>query len=256
MIHRLLALAALFVIASAMNCDAGLEKSDRPFAPGERLEYVLKWGKIPAGRATFEVRELTDVNGETAYHFVMVARTNRIVDAVYKVRDRAESFAAADWSGSLLYRKQQKEGDHERDIEVTFDRDEGMTQYTNFGESRAPVEVGPGTFDPLSVFYAIRCLDPSASAHEVPVTDGKRCESAKIQAGELTTLKTADGVVDAWLIEPDMSKVGGVFSKSKNATLRVWLSADDRRVPLRFSSSVKVGSFHGVLVSHRRGEEL
>jgi hypothetical protein len=51
------------------------------------------------------------------------------------------------------------------------------------------------------------------------------------------------------LVEPDLKHVGGVFKKSKNAKLRIWVTADARRIPVKIESEVIVGSFVGELVS-------
>ena len=47
----------------------------------------------------------------------------------------------------------------------------------------------------------------------------------------------------AYLIVPDVRRAGGVFEKSKNAELLLWISADERRIPLKVVSKVWVGSF-------------
>ena len=255
MINRVFCLFAVFVFA-AVVLPSNISAENVPFFPGESLTYHLKWGVVPAGKVTFKVLPMTEVDGEKAYHFVMTARTNPFVDAVYKVRDRIDGFAAADFSRSLYYRKKQQEGGSTRDIKVVFDWESMTSQYTNYDRTRTPVAIEPGTFDPLSVMYAFRCIDTDETTyHEFPVTDGKRCESGRLDSVEKTRLMTRDGKVSAWLLEPDVSKVGGVFRKSKDAKLRIWLSDDEYRVPLRFSSKVAVGSFHGVLVKHVPGQD-
>ena len=253
MSNRLFCLCAVFVF-SAVALPPTVFAANVPFLPGEHLTYQLKWGVVPAGKVIFQVLPMTEVDGEEAYHFVMTARTNSIVDAVYKVRDRVDSFAAADFSRSLYYRKKQQEGGSTRDIKVVFDWENMTSQYTNYERTRNPVAIEPGTFDPLSVMYAFRCIDPDETTErEIPVTDGKRCEPGRLDFVEKTRLVTRNGKVSAWLLEPDVSKIGGVFRKSRNAKLRIWLSDDEFRVPLRFSSKVAVGSFHGVLVRHVPG---
>ena len=254
MINRVFCLCAVFVFF-AVALPSSLSARNIPFLPGECLTYHLKWGVVPAGKVTFKVLPMTKIDGEEAYHFVMTARTNSFIDAIYKVRDRVDGFVAADFSRSLYYRKKQQEGGRTRDIKVVFDWESMTSQYTNYDRTRNPVAIEPGTFDPLSVMYAFRCVDPDETTeYTIPVTDGKRCEFGRLDSVEKTRLKTRDGKVSAWLLEPDMSKVGGVFRKSKDAKLRIWLSDDKYRVPLRFSSKVAVGSFHGVLVKHVPGQ--
>ena len=46
-----------------------------------------------------------------------------------------------------------------------------------------------------------------------------------------------------------MNNLGGVFNKSPKGLLKVWYSHDDRRVPVKVSSKVVVGSFTATLKS-------
>ena len=58
------------------------------------------------------------------------------------------------------------------------------------------------------------------------------------------------GEFDTFLIVPDLQHIGGVFKKSKNATIEIWISADSRRLPVKLKSEVVVGSFTGELISY------
>ena len=53
---------------------------------------------------------------------------------------------------------------------------------------------------------------------------------------------------DTYLIEPEMKHIGGVFKKSKGAKIKLWITADKHRIPIRIKSKVTVGSFIGELI--------
>jgi hypothetical protein len=57
------------------------------------------------------------------------------------------------------------------------------------------------------------------------------------------------GTYDTYLIEPEIKHIGGVFEKSKNAKIKLWVTADKRKIPVKIKSKVVVGSFVGELVS-------
>ena len=57
------------------------------------------------------------------------------------------------------------------------------------------------------------------------------------------TLKTPAGTFDTIIVEPVLEGVGGIFKKSPGATLRVWLTDDAYRYPVKVKSDVAVGSF-------------
>jgi hypothetical protein len=54
---------------------------------------------------------------------------------------------------------------------------------------------------------------------------------------------------DTYRLEPELDLVGGVFEKSRDAKIQLWVTADDRRLPVRIQSKVSVGNFVGELVA-------
>lgn len=222
-----------------------------PFKPGERLTYELKWTVIPAGQAVLEVQPMTSVNGVEAYHFVLTAKSTRFIDRIYKVRDRIEGFVDTEMTGSMLYKKKQREGSVKKDVLVVFDTDSNQARYYKSGKIRKELPISVGTFDPLSAFYYSRFLDLKAnSVIQKPVSDGKRWVIGKAHVVRRETIALANGEsYDTYLMEPDLSHVGGVFEKSKDAKLQLWVTADRRRIPVRIKSAVSIGSFTGELVS-------
>ena len=229
-------------------------KIHEAFKPGERLTFVLKWTIIPAGEAVLEVLPLEHMAGCNTYHFVLTARSNAFVDAFYRVRDRIDAWTDTNLTQSLLYRKKQQEGNSRRDITVTFDWDAVAAQYTNRSENgsevRKPIPIAPGTFDPLSIFYWSRTVDLAAENRiNRPVTDGRKHIMGVADIIRRETITVPAGTFDTFLIEPDLSHVGGVFEKSPDAGLQLWVTTDHRHLPIKLASKVVVGKFTGELVS-------
>jgi hypothetical protein len=227
-----------------------------PFHPGEKLNFVLKWGNIPAGEATLEVKPVNTVNGELAYHFVMTARTNSFVDVFYKVRDKIEGFTALDMSRSLLYKKKQREGSYKRDILVEFDWKARQAQYNRVDKNKkeASIDIPHGTFDPLSALYFTRFVDfEEGSTIERPVTDGRNTVVGVVKVLRKETLKIDGKQYETYKIQPSTEGIGGVFKESDDAKLFVWVTADERRIPVKVKSKVIVGSFVGELSSMELG---
>lgn len=223
---------------------------DAPFRPGEKLTYQLNWEFIPVGIAVLEVLPGKILAGKPVHHFALTVRSNAAIDRIYKVRDRIESLADAALTRSLLYTKKQREGKHRRDVEVTFDWLHMTAQYANFGKKREPISIPPGTFDPVSLFYAFRLHDLKENMQlTAPVTNGKSLilGSAQIHAKE--TLKVATGCYETLVVEPDIKDAGGVFEHSEDARLKVWITNDARHIPVRITCRAPVGHFIAELVS-------
>ena len=242
-------LAVLLVSAVSSN-NLRAEEKNLPFQPGEKLTFQLKWGIIPAGEAVLEVLPVKIINGIKCFHFVLTAKTNAVVDVFYKVRNRIESYTDIEMTRSILYRQKKREGKTKRDVVVTFDWDKNEALYSNFNKKRKPISIHPGSFDPLSVFYYARLLDLKAHPEiRCPVTDGKKSIIGTARVKKIEKITLSDVTYDAFLMEPELKHVGGVFEKSRNAKIKLWVSADRRKIPLRVKSKVVVGSFVGELSS-------
>ena len=131
----------------------------------------------------------TSFNGKPAHHFVMSTSTNSYIDYFYKIRERRESFTDCRVTRALQYRKKST-GDYPRDVVVLFDWTHMTVTYTNFGQPKKPVTIQPGTFDPLSLIFAIRMyrLIPG-DILEIPVTDGTSVINAKAIVASRETVK-------------------------------------------------------------------
>lgn len=222
-----------------------------PFAPGEKLKYALRWGNIPAGELLLEIHPMTSINGSPAYHFVMIAKSNAFVDIFCKIRDRIDAYANTQMTHSMLYRKKQTGGQKMRKAEVKFDWINNSAQFADTGSTHDPIALLPGSFDPLSAFYFTRmAISDRHTQIKRPVTDGKKnfMGNAKVVGRETITL-TSGKRYDTLILEPKMGIFGGVFKDSKGATLRIWVTADAKRIPVQIRSKVKVGNFTGELVS-------
>ncbi len=241
-------IAAITISGLSTSSKAG--EKDFPFYPGEKLTFLLKWTIIPAGESILEVLPMETIDGVKAYHFLLTAKSNAYIDTFYKVRDRIDAYANTEMTHSILYKKKQREGNTHRDIVVSFDWQNNKAQYTNFKDKRPPIDIKSGSFDPLSAFYFVRLFDFQEKSNiERPITDGKKCIFGKLSIIKRETLKLKSGTYDTYLIEPELKHIGGVFEKSKNAKIQLWVTADKRRIPVKIKSKVVVGSFVGELVS-------
>ncbi len=220
-----------------------------PFYAGEKLVFEAKWGFIPAGVAVLEVLPVETVNGIKSRHFAVTSKTYPFIDLFYKVRDRIDSYTDLRMTHSTLYKKQ-KRGRSKKDVVVDFNWEKGEAKYIKNGKMRRLISILPGSFDPLSVFYAFRLHEAKEGlVIKVPVTDGKKCVMGIARVLKREKISVAGRTYDTYLVEPDLEHIGGVFEKSKDAKLHIWVTADKRRIPVRVKSKVIVGSFVGELIS-------
>ena len=233
-----------------LNENIQAAEKDFPFYPGEKLTFQLKWTVVPAGEGILEILPIETIKGVKTYHFVLTAKSNSFIDYIYKVRDRIDAYTDIEMTHTILYKKKQREGKTKRDVLVYFNWNNNKARYSNMKNVREPIDLLKGSFDPLSAFYYIRLFDLKEKLTiERPVTGGKKCIIGRAFVMKRETLKLSIGTYDTFLIEPEIEHVGGVFEKSKNAKIQVWVTADKRRMPVKIKSKVVVGSFVGELVS-------
>lgn len=229
---------------------APAETAQLPFAPGEKLTFRLKWTVFTAGEAVLEVLPHTTVEDQAVRHFVLRAKSNAFIDAFYKVRERIDAYTDIAMTHSVLYKKKQIEGKANRDVVVTFDWTNFKAQFIMFGDKYPPVSIAPGTFDPFAVFYYSRLLNWEVGREiRCPITDGEKFVIGRAKIVKRETINVAGRSYDTFLIEPDLQHIGGVFEKSKDAKIKLWVTADQRRIPVKIKSKVVVGSFVGELIT-------
>ena len=104
-------------------------------------------------------------------------------------------------------------------------------------------------YDPLAIAFAFRCFPVEVGKTKLlPTCDGKKFLDVRVKVGERELVKVPFGSIIGNDVTPDMKDISGVFKKSPKGILRVWYSSDNRKIPLKISSKVVVGSFTAKLV--------
>jgi len=247
---RKIAVIAMMMFSSPIHFPIA-HASPLPFAPGEKLIYALRWENVPAGELRLEILPIATVNGNPSYHFVMTAKSNSTVDIFCKIRDRIDAFADINMTRSVLYTKEQNGSRGLRREEVRFDWAASQVQFKDLSNTHAPIALQPGSFDPLSAFYYTRmAVSGQTPSVNRPVTDGKRSfiGNAQVIGRESVTLQNGR-IYNTLILQPDLGLFGGIFKGDKKAKLRVWITDDEKRIPVQIKVKVKVGHFIGELVS-------
>jgi hypothetical protein len=237
------AAAALLVALPAAGAQA---PPTRPFGPGERLTYEVRFGAIKVGTGSMEVRGIERVRNRPAYR-TMFQFQGGIVG--FKVDDVFESWFAVDDLSSLRFHKKQDEGPRE-----TRDRYEIFPERRSYDDllDRKGEQVSVAQpLDDGSFLYFIRT---------VPLAVGQTYNFNRyfkpdrnpvtIQVLRRERITVPGGVFDAIVVRP-IIQTPGLFSKGGEA--EVWLSDDERRLVLQVKSKLPIGSFNMYLTSYRAG---
>lgn len=252
--YNVLAVVVFLVCMGSTNRALG-ETPELPFQVGEKMTFQINWLAIPAGEITIETLPLEKINGQGACHILLTVNSNGFVDMIYKIRDRIESYTDLKMTHSVLYTETHR-GKRTKDSAVSFDWVKQQAQYFKKGEKvkSVPISILPGTFDPLSAFLAFRLNDFNQKKEiGFPTTDGKKIAIGKVKVIKKETIIVNKIKYETFLLEPELGDIGGVFEKSKDSSAQIWVTADDRRIPVRIKSQLPFGSFVAELSSYNEG---
>lgn len=215
----------------------------------EKFEYDLTWTGVKAGTATLEI---TKTGNDTK--IVSTAQSAKWVSVFYTVDDRVESILAKKTSLMFVgepvnYRLKIREGRHRRDKEVIFNSGNKVTYIDHINNERHSFDVPSLIFDPLSSFYYLRTLK-LVVGEPVYVTmfDSKKVWNVEVQVLRKEKVTLPTGTVDTILIKPLM-KSEGIFYKKGD--IYIWLTDDEKRIPVKLRTKVAIGSINALLVGGR-----
>lgn len=215
----------------------------------EKFEYDLTWTGIKAGTATLEITR-TGNNVK----IVSTAQSAKWVSVFYTVDDRAESILAKKSSVMFVgepvnYRLRIREGRHRRDKEVIFNPGNKVTYIDHINNEKHSFDVPSLIFDPLSSFYYLRTLK-LVVGEPVYVTmfDSKKVWNVEVQVLRKEKVTLSTGTLDTILIKPLM-KSEGIFYKKGD--IYIWLTDDEKRIPVKLQTKVAIGSINALLAGGR-----
>lgn len=243
--------ATLLASADSLGFGTWVDEEERkrfakvPWRIGEYFQFSIDWNGINGGSSLMQVQNLQRVAGRRAYRIVSKTESNSFVSKFYKVRDRAESYIDAESLYTLRFIKHLREGGYKADLDIRFDQGNRKAIY----DDGKILDVAAGVHDVLSAFYYVRTRPlPDGATMIVPTHDNKKSYEMEVKVHKRERIEVPAGKFDCVLVEPIL-KSEGVF-KSKGSIL-VWLTDDERRMPVLVRTKVPVGSINVALTDFR-----
>lgn len=251
-------LVAFFLAAATAAAQEGdfkwRKEANISFKAGEMLKFSVGWGPITAGIGQFEVKEAEVVNGRRAYHIVAESYSLPFFDAFYKVRNKDESWMDVESLCTLEYQKHQNESRSQKEETIVFDQPGGTFELTE----KIPgndVTVKKGgiprfTQDIISAMFYLRTKDLKVGGEYSIITQsGNKWYPLKIVVHKKERVSVPAGRFDCFLVEPFVDESAGLF-KAKGR-LWIWMTDDNRKMPVMMKSKIFIGSIVAVLTDYR-----
>lgn len=216
------------------------------FTVGEHLEFDVRYGFIVAGKAVLEIPKYEEHRGRKCLYIESRVNSLPFFSTFYKVEDKYVS--VIDVEGIFPWRFEQhiREGGYKRDFEAEFDH---ILNIAKTNEGTYPID--QYAHDILSAFYYTRTLDYSK------MKPGQRTELKNFYKDTTYTLEVKfkgrqkvevkAGTFNTIIIEP-IIQGGGLFKAE--GTLLIWITDDEKKVPVMVKSRIVVGSITAELTKY------
>jgi|WetSurMetagenome_2_1015567.scaffolds.fasta_scaffold181960_2 hypothetical protein len=216
------------------------------FGVGERLVFEVNYGFITAGEAVMEVTGYDSVAGHKCYRVEFTVNSVPSFSWVYKVEDRYLTFIDVETLAPWKFEQHIREGTYRRDFIAEFDQVNRVARTTE-GNFPTPQYV----HDIMSAFYYARIMDFSTyrQGDGILLSNFYKDKSYDLKVNFLgrQELETEAGTFNTIVVEP-LVKEGGLF-KSEGRIV-IWLSDDERKIPVRVNTKIVIGSIDTELKSY------
>jgi len=219
------------------------EVENTAFGVGERLVFDVNYGMINAGEAIMHVASYDSLNGRQCYRVEFRVNSAPSFSWIYKVEDTYRTFIDVHTLAPWRFEQHIREGSYRRDFVAEFDQIRRLAVTAD-----SVYEVPEYVHDIMSAFYFTRTMDFSTAA---PGDETLLHNFYKDRSFELVVrflgrqeLEVAAGTFRTVVVEP-LVKEGGLFKSE--GRLVVWLTDDERKMPVRVNSKVIIGSIDSEL---------
>jgi len=212
---------------------------------GERLSYLVSWANfLTAGQLTTEVKGRGRFFDREGLHLALAAESVGVVRVFFPVEDRFTSYV--DPVTLLPYRSELfiREGKRTTERVTLLD---GKKRLARLSTGRA-LAIHPETRDLVALFYYLRTLDlVEGKRYRLPAIHAKDRFVLHVSVGQPAEVVVPAGRFEAIELILTVEDKPGEISDAYG--LRLWLSRDERRLPVRLSGRLDYGDLRAELVN-------
>jgi Protein of unknown function (DUF3108) len=227
-----------------------------PFEGGERAVYKASWNGFPVAIAEISTTSQM-IDGQKFYTVRVEAKTSAALDLFWKMRDTITSTIEAKALAPTRFTFSQRENQKIIDTEARFDRT--AKKWFVHRDERTKVkkyefDQPPNVVDPITAVYLARSQDFKIGDHlYFNIFGGKYRYLLDLEVERREKIQIASGSVDAFKIVPRIKNLMKQGYAQRLNEASVWISADERRIPVMLSSKIFVGHIYIERIEDRVG---
>lgn len=201
----------------------------------ETLSYEVTFLGIRVAIARFTALGKGYYRGKEVYRLNVRGWTTGILSAFFPMNEVIDYYLDARTLAPLRqeYQKSAKEDDI-----AFYDQEKGtiVYRYKKDGRVRKSVEAVPNVYDPVSAAYFYRSRDVTERLPPRNLYAGRKLYEVSPRVVRTETVRTAQGEVEAYVVEPLLLRDG---KEDRKGDIRMWMTTDERRVPVRLYARFK-----------------
>lgn len=212
------------------------------FVPGESLVFRIRWGNIRAGTSTMSVSAGIDENGRPVTRLISTAKSGKMLSVFYPVTDLVVSYLDPETALPRKIEIDQRHGKRTRFRTVEFDQAGRIAVTHQPGREPVRVETPPNVHDILSCFYYFRGLPDIVPGNPVSVIDvheGKKNWRLLVKPQHRARIVVPAGTFDTIQVKAEVRFKGVFYDRGD---VRIWLTDDERRIPVKVEVKIAIGS--------------
>ena len=226
-----------------------------PYQDGEKASYKASWNGVPVGTAEIQTTPVT-VEGKRFYRVRVDARTSRGLDLIWRMRDTITSVFDAKSLAPSRFVFSQRENSRVIDTEAKFTHATNKWAVNRWQEGKKPRVYdfdSNNTLDPITAVYLARSVDLKVGEKLFFNVFGGRYQyllELKVEKKEPVELESG-AVIETFKVLPKVTNLTKKGYAGRMNEAAVWISADERRLPVKLWSKIFAGSVYMELIQDK-----
>lgn len=225
----------LIGLALAQNGGVPPDRDKRPFEVGEELRYSAKLGFLRLGTGTISVASIDTVRGVPSYYFRFTLEGG---NALYKVNSVLESWTGVDDLKSRRFRQDISERGRQTRFR-TYEIFPDSGYYRLEGDSTQPATPEHPLDDASFLFYMRTQRLEVGKEYKLDLYFRTEKNPVVLRVEKREDMELPDGSKVKCLVVAPIVGDRGIFAARQDA--RVWLTDDERRIPVQIRTRYPFG---------------
>jgi hypothetical protein len=243
---------------SGVPAGEGVRPRSQAEGPGwgkghEELCYRMTFLGVTAGYARFTILGKTIIDGRQAWHLHVRGWTSQFLSVFYPVNNIMDYYLDVKTLAPLRIDTTKNEKKKFKDGIALYDQEKGEITYWDraMRNMEKKVEVVPDVHDPVSAVYYFRAREIGNPERVRNMYAGRKMwQIASETIGTETIPDETGQPVETIVIKPVIRRDGKLESKGD---IKLWMTNDARRVPIRIYAKIKFGTVVGQLIPSQEG---